>query len=137
MSIGAATLSWAAKKASGEKWETLETGWSWVSLREVAERRGCCCTPRKCTDEVIADVSLQNPKASKISNLSLWEVEIPNKHLLALVSVNIEKPGSSDEQSRTDKHETSFSGFTDVLTRQSQKIHFIPRALCQRQQPTF
>ena len=64
----------------------------WVSLRGFAERRGCCCTPRKCTDEVIADVSLQNPKASKISNLSLWEVEIweiRRKHL-ALVSVNIE-----------------------------------------------
>ena len=44
-------------------------------MRGFAERRGCCCTPRKCIDEIIADVSLQNPKASKISNLSLWEVE--------------------------------------------------------------
>ena len=27
------------------------------------------CTLRKCTDEVIAEVSRQNPKASKISKL--------------------------------------------------------------------
>lgn len=54
-------------------------------------------------------MSLQNPKASKISAFGrrrrkIWG-EIPSEHLLALVSVNIEKPGSSIEQSRTDKHD--------------------------------
>ena len=75
MSIAAATLSWAGK-GCWRKIRDIGDGLArWVSLRGFAERRGCCCTPRKCTDEVIADVSLQNPKASKISNLSLWEVE--------------------------------------------------------------
>ena len=74
MSIAAATLSWTAKgrRKIGDIGDGLAR---WVSLRGFAERRGCCCTPRKCTDEVIADVSLQNPKASKISNFSLWEEE--------------------------------------------------------------
>ena len=67
-----------------------------VSLEGRGVCRECCCTPRKCTDEVIADVSLQNPKASKISKISLclWEVEkLDMGETKQTFLVNIENPG--------------------------------------------
>ena len=128
----------------GEKSETLETG-----CRVSLEGFGCCCTPRKCTDEVIADVSLQNPKALKISKISpgafgrwrskIWK--IPNKHVLsplALLSVNIENPGSSIEQSRTDKHDKLLWFYRCSFQGDPKKsISSSSRALCHQQQPTF
>ena len=83
-------------KSLEKKSETLETGWAWCHWRGRGVCREGCCTPRKCTDEVIADVSLQNPKASKISKISLclWEVEkLDMGETKQTFLVNIENPG--------------------------------------------